>query len=258
MKISAVSPGLLALVLLTSLLPARSLAAARPPNILIIVGDDLGYGELGCQGFTQQIPTPNIDSIAAQGIRFTSGYVTGPYCSPTRAGLMTGRYQQRFGHELNPGPAHLTPPTVGLPITEKTMGDRFKAAGYATGWFGKSHLGYAPQFHPLRRGFDEYFGFLGGMHDYLDAASDLANPIQRGTTPIANIDYMTDAFGREAASFIERQVTEPRFIAVPFDKARGLPTKGIGRVVDISDRRGAPLNGIREVTRRIQIIMHAA
>jgi hypothetical protein len=78
MKISAVSPGLLALVLLTSLLPARSLAAARPPNILIIVGDDLGYGELGCQGFTQQIPTPNIDSIAAQGIRFTSGYVTGP------------------------------------------------------------------------------------------------------------------------------------------------------------------------------------
>lgn len=217
MKISAASTGLLALVLLTSLLPAPSMAAARPPNILIIVGDDMGYGELGCQGFTQQIPTPNIDRIAAQGIRFTSGYVTGPYCSPTRAGLMTGRYQQRFGHELNPGPAHLTPPTVGLPITEKTMGDRFKAAGYATGWFGKSHLGYAPQFHPLRRGFDEYFGFLGGMHDYLDAASDLANPIQRGTTPIANIDYTTDAFGREAASFIERHRTQPWLCYLAFN-----------------------------------------
>ena len=192
-------------------------AAARKPNVLIIVGDDLGYGELSCQGFTPQVPTPHIDSIAAHGVRFTSGYVTGPYCSPTRAGLLTGRYQQRFGHELNPGPAHLTPPNVGLPVTEITIGDRFRAAGYKTGWFGKSHLGYAPQFHPLKRGFDEFYGFLGGLHDYLDAASDGEDRIYRGTTPVENIDYATDVFGREAANFIERHKNEPWLCYLPFN-----------------------------------------
>ena len=157
-------------------------AADRKPNILIIVADDLGYGELGCQG-NPQIPRPQIDSLARSGVRFTGGYVSGPYCSPTRAALMTGRYQQRYGHEFNPGPAQAASATFGLSFKEKTIGDRFKELGYATGWFGKSHLGYLPQYHPLKRGFDEYFGFLGGAHDYLDAAGDKHNPILRGTTP---------------------------------------------------------------------------
>src|SRR5205807_3787836 len=148
-------------------LPAWA-ADGKRPNILVIVADDLGYGELSCQG-NPQIPTPNIDSLAKNGVRFTSGYVSGPYCSPTRAALMTGRYQQRFGHEFNPGPAQASPANFGLSLKEKTIGDRFKAEGYATGWFGKSHLGYLPQFHPLKRGFDEYFGFLGGADVYLDA-----------------------------------------------------------------------------------------
>ena len=211
------SAGLLVLALVAGPSAAVSFSAERKPNVLIIVADDLGYGELGCQGYTRQIPTPNIDSIARNGVRFTNGYVSGPYCSPTRAGLMTGRYQQRFGHELNPGPAHLTPPTVGLPVSEKTIGDHFKAIGYATGWFGKSHLGYAPQFHPLKRGFDEYFGFLGGLHDYLDAASDLKDPILRGTTPVGSIDYTTDAFGREAVAFIEKHRSEPWLCYLPFN-----------------------------------------
>src|ERR1043165_9127298 len=86
------------------LLNVSAPAADRKPNILIILADDLGYGELSCQG-NPQVPTPNIDSLAKTGVRFTSGYVSGPYCSPTRAALMTGRYQQRFGHEFNPGPA---------------------------------------------------------------------------------------------------------------------------------------------------------
>jgi len=124
--------------------------------ILVILADDLGWGELGCQGFTQEIPTPHIDSIAKNGVRFTSGYVSGTYCSPTRAGLMTGRYQQRYGHEFNPGPAQTADKDFGLSLNEVTLGDRLKSAGYATGWFGKSHLGYEPPFHPLRRGFDEY------------------------------------------------------------------------------------------------------
>ena len=191
-------------------------ADARKPNILVIVADDLGYGELSIQG-NPEIPTPNIDTLAKSGVRFTSGYVSGPYCSPTRAGLMTGRYQQRFGHEFNPGPAQSAGTAVGLSLKEKTIGDHLKEAGYRTGWFGKSHLGYEPQFHPLKRGFDEYFGFLGGAHDYLDAAGDSRNPILRGTTPVQAIDYTTDAFGREAVSFIEKHHTESWFVYLPFN-----------------------------------------
>jgi arylsulfatase A-like enzyme len=192
-------------------------AAERKPNILIIVADDLGYGELGSQGFTSEIPTPHLDSIARNGVRFTSGYVSGPYCSPTRAGLLTGRYQQRFGHELNPSTAQRTPPNVGLPISETTLGDRFKAAGYKTGWIGKSHLGYAPHFHPLKRGFDEYFGFLGGMHDFLDADADAANPILRGTERITSLDYLTDALGRETAAFIDKHKASPWLCYLAFN-----------------------------------------
>ena len=106
----------------------QALAQARQPNILVIVGDDMGYADIGVHG-CKDIPTPNIDSLAREGIRFTNGYVTGPYCSPTRAGLMTGRYQQRFGHEFNMGPD--AGPNGGLPPTETTMADRLKAAGYA-------------------------------------------------------------------------------------------------------------------------------
>src|SRR5438093_12526423 len=117
-----------------------SQAAQGKPNILIIVADDLGYGELSCQG-NPQVPTPNIDSLAKAGVRFTSGYVSGPYCSPTRAALMTGRYQQRYGHEFNPGPAQSASETFGLSLKETTIGNRLKDAGYATGWLDKSHLG---------------------------------------------------------------------------------------------------------------------
>jgi arylsulfatase A-like enzyme len=211
------SMALLVFSTLTALfLALESQAAAGKPNILVILADDLGYGELSCQG-NPQVKTPHIDSLARSGIRFTSGYVSGPYCSPTRAGLMTGRYQQRFGHEFNPGPAQAAPVTFGLPLQEKTIGDRFKALGYATGWFGKSHLGYEPQFHPLRRGFDEYFGFLGGAHSYLDAGADRGNPILRGTNRVPSVDYTTDEFAREAAAFIEKHRSEPWLCYLPFN-----------------------------------------
>jgi arylsulfatase A-like enzyme len=191
-------------------------ARARPPNILLIVGDDLGYGELSCQG-NPQVPTPNIDSIAKNGIRFTSGYVSCPYCSPTRAGMMTGRYQERFGHEFNPGPAQSAADNFGLSLKERTLADRLKAAGYATGMFGKWHLGYRPEYHPLKRGFEEYFGFLGGAHDYLDAEKDPTNPILRGTTPVKQIDYTTEAFAQEAISFMDKHRGEPWFVYLPFN-----------------------------------------
>ncbi len=180
-------------------------APAERPNILFIVADDLGYADLGFQG-CKDIPTPNVDALAASGVRFTNGYVSGPYCSPTRAGLMTGRYQTRFGHEFNPAGGN------GLPLSETTIADRLKAAGYATGLVGKWHLGGLPRFHPQRRGFDEFYGFLGGAHDYFRPEG-----ILRGTEPVGTLDYTTDAFGREAVAFIERHKAQPWFLYLAFN-----------------------------------------
>ncbi len=180
-------------------------APPRKPNILFIVADDLGYADVGFQG-CKDIPTPNVDALATSGVRFTSGYVSGPYCSPTRAGLMTGRYQTRFGHEFNPGGKD------GLPLSETTIADRFKAAGYITGLVGKWHLGSLPQFHPQKHGFEEFFGFLGGAHDYFRSAG-----ILRGTEPVKDLDYTTDTFGRESVAFIERHKAEPWFLYLAFN-----------------------------------------
>jgi len=226
------------LILAATFLSFATLASAAKPNVLVILADDLGWGELGCQGFTQQIPTPNIDSIAKNGVRFTSGYVSGPYCSPTRAGFMTGRYQQRFGHEFNPGPAEAAVPNFGLPLTETTIADRLKGAGYATAWIGKSHLGYQPQFHPLKRGFDYFYGFLGGAHSYLDAQEDKANPIFQGTESVAKIEYTTDTFASEAAGFIERSKDKPWFVYLAFNAVHSplqATEKYLSRFSSISD-----------------------
>ncbi len=196
-----------------STLPA---APARKPNIVLIVADDQGYAEMGVQG-CRDVPTPHLDSIAAAGVRFTSGYVSCPVCSPTRAGLATGRYQQRFGHEFNPGPAAQADDVFGLALTETTLATRLKSLGYATGMFGKWHLGYRPEYHPMKRGFDEFMGFLGGAHSYLDPLGDQANPVMRGTQPWEEKEYLTDALGREAVSFIERKQKEPFFLYLPFN-----------------------------------------
>ena len=186
-------------------LAAASVFAGRP-NILLIVGDDMGFADVGFQG-CRDIPTPNLDALAASGVRFTSGYVSGPYCSPTRAGLMAGRYQTRFGHEFNPSAGK-----NGLPLSEKTIADRLQSAGYVTGLVGKWHLGANPAMHPQQRGFTEFFGFLGGAHDYFKSAG-----IQRGTTPVTELDYTTDAFGREAVAFIEHHKQQPWFLYLAFN-----------------------------------------
>src|SRR5262245_29313133 len=180
------------LVALALVALAHPLRAADKPNVIVIVGDDMGYADIGTHG-CKDIPTPNLDAPAKAGTRFTNGYVSGPYCSPTRAGLLTGRYQTRFGHEFNPGGAA----DMGLPLTELTLADRLKAAGYATGRVGKWHLGSAEKFHPQKRGFDEFFGFLGGAHSYFPAKGK-AETILRGTKPADETEYLTDAFGREA------------------------------------------------------------
>jgi arylsulfatase A-like enzyme len=196
---------------------ARDLYAAveevhgKKPNIILILADDLGYADIGLHG-CKDVPTPNIDSIGRRGVRFTNGYVSCPVCSPTRAGIMTGRYQERFGHWYNPGPPAQTSPEVGLPLTEITIADLLKQAGYKTALVGKWHLGLDPKFHPMKRGFDEFFGFLHGAHSYTKPLADTLNPILRGTEPVDEKEYLTDALKREAVGFIEKQGADPFFL----------------------------------------------
>jgi arylsulfatase A-like enzyme len=178
----------------------------KAPNIIVIVGDDMGYADVGFHG-CKDIPTPHLDSLAQSGVTFTNGYVSGPYCSPTRAGLLTGRYQTRFGHEFNPANG----PKQGLPLTESTLADRLKTAGYRTALVGKWHLGNGDR-HPQKRGFDEFFGFLGGAHDYFNPMG-----ILRGTEPAQNKDYLTDTLAREAVSFIDANKTKPFFLYLAFN-----------------------------------------
>jgi arylsulfatase A-like enzyme len=202
-------------------------AANGKPNIVVIVGDDMGYADIGAHG-CNDIPTPNIDALAAAGVRCSNGYVSGTYCSPTRAGLLTGRYQTRFGHEFNPGGAPgseelkkqrketgRSNKNSGLPLSETTMADRLRDAGYRTALIGKWHLGHGEPYRPLRRGFDEFFGFLGGSHSYFPGDGA---PIYRGNEPGEESEYLTDAIARESVAFIDRQSGDrPFFLCVTFN-----------------------------------------
>jgi arylsulfatase A-like enzyme len=184
---------------------------AAKPNIIVILADDLGWGEIGAQG-NKQIPTPNIDSIASGGVRFTEGYVSGPYCSPTRAGLLTGRYQTRFGHEWNPPATE----DAGLPLDQKTIANRLKDAGYATAVIGKWHLGAAEKFRPKERGFDEFYGTLGNSafrHPQLVDSRESNEPKR-----VEDDDfYTTDAYGKRAIEFINEHKKEPFFLYLPLN-----------------------------------------
>jgi arylsulfatase A-like enzyme len=206
--------------------PAQAASEALRPNILVILADDLGYADLGVQG-SKDIPTPHIDSLARHGVRCTEGYVSSPMCSPSRAGLLTGRSQSRFGHEINWEPDWPADPNDprGLPLTEKTLADHLKAAGYHTGVVGKWHLGEAPPFHPNRRGFDEFFGFIGGGHNYFCGAyrdtppqNYYNSPLERNGVPQPiTPGYLTTMLGDEAASFIHRNKEKPWLLYTAFN-----------------------------------------
>jgi arylsulfatase A-like enzyme len=220
------------------LLFATTLAAADRPNILLIVGDDMGYADVGFNG-CKDIPTPHLDALAAAGVRCTNGYVTGPYCSPTRAGLLTGRQQNRFGHEFNPGGTH------GLPLTESLLPQHLAPAGYATGMVGKWHLGAMPAQTPPNRGFAEFFGFLGGAHSYFNAGG-----IVHGNQPVKEMDYTTDAFGREAAAFVRAHADKPWFLYLAFN--------AVHTPMDATDERLARFAGIPDKKRRAYAAMMSA
>ena len=205
----------------------------RRPNIVLIVADDLGYADVGFHG-VDDIPTPSLDALARRGVRFTNGYVSGTWCSPSRAGFLTGRYQQRFGES-----GHEASVEGALSLDETTLAERLQSAGYVTGLVGKWHLGLEPEFHPLERGFDEFFGFLRGGHNFLpdvpsiifpdheghgedlgateEGRAHLNRQILRGTEPVAEEGYLTDAIGREAAAFVQRHEAEPFFLFVSFN-----------------------------------------
>jgi arylsulfatase A-like enzyme len=213
----------------------------RKPNVIIIVADDLGYADVGAQGISKDVKTPNIDSIASNGVRFTNGYVSGPVCSPTRAGLLTGRYQQRFGFEQNPrGPNEEA--VFGLPLDQVTLPQQLRKAGYVTGMVGKWHLGHAQGMLPHERGFDEFFGFAGGAHRYVknDAPEPGANAIQRNGTPVGEKEYLTDAFTREAVAFIDRYREKPFFLYLPYNAPHSpmqAPPKYQSRFAGVEDEK---------------------
>jgi arylsulfatase B len=250
-------------VALTQLLSPIATSAAKPlgaqakpvPNIVILFADDLGYGELSCQG-NPEIPTPHIDSIANNGVRFTAGYVAGPNCSPSRAGLLTGRIPTRFGYEFNPTGAVNEEPGFGLPSAEITIAEALHDAGYTTGLIGKWHQGGTARYHPFRHGFDEFFGFTheghyfvpppykgvttllrrktlpggaqgiwmgqGGLHYHNKLGRDepdydANNPIVRGGQPVVETEYLTDALTREAVDFIDRHDDKPFFLYLAYN-----------------------------------------
>ena len=205
------SIALVVLVLSVALLVAD--AALARPNVVVILADDLGYADLGCQG-ASEVKSPNIDSIAANGVRFTSGYVSAPQCCPSRAGLMTGRAQNRFGFEANWSPAAAA--RAGLPVSERTLGDHFKAAGYVTGLVGKWHLGDREEMRPYNRGFDEAFWHPNGGVLFPDPKTGFISNLYRGPEPVQEAAYSTDAFGREACAFIERHQRAPFFLYLAF------------------------------------------
>ena len=183
-------------------------AQQRKPNIVVLLGDDMGYHDISLHGSTE-IPTPHIDSIAKNGIRFTSGYVSGPYCSPTRAGLMTGRYQTRFGHEFNEGPGRMT---FGLALTETTIAQRLKDLGYATYAVGKWHLGREPEYRPMRRGFDEFFGTVANTSYYHPPQfvdSRVGPEAKRVEDPAF---YTTREYAKRCTEIIEANKNRPFFL----------------------------------------------
>jgi arylsulfatase A-like enzyme len=211
-----------------------SAAPVRPPNLVVFYADDLGYGELGCQG-NKDIPTPHIDSLAQNGIRFTQGYVAATYCSPSRAGLMTGRYPTRFGHEFN-SVANVT----GLHLKETTLADRLKRLGYATVCIGKWHLGAGPDYRPTRRGFDEFYGTLNNtpfFHPTNFVDSRLSDDVRPVTDPAF---YTTDAYAARALDWLERNRSKPWFLYLPFNAQHAplqAPKAYLDRFAGIADEK---------------------
>jgi arylsulfatase A-like enzyme len=203
-------------------------AAAQNPDIVLILADDLGYGDAGCYG-CRDISTPAIDSLATDGVRFTTFYANAPECTPTRTALLTGRYQQRVGGlECALGVGNVgryddairlrKTHDMGLPASETSIARMLKSVGYATAICGKWHLGYEPKFFPDKHGFDYWFGPIGGATDYFYHCEYTGEPaLYLNGRPIQRKGYLTDLITDEAVKFIERSKDRPFFLYVPYN-----------------------------------------
>ena len=242
------------LVSLIALLAFGSLIArAAQPNLVIFYADDLGWGELGCQGYAKDIPTPHIDSLAKNGTRFTNGYVAATYCSPSRAGLMTGRYPTRFGHEFN-SVANQT----GLRLDQTTLATRLKNLGYATIAVGKWHLGSGPEYRPTKRGFDEYFGTLNNT-PYFHPTNFVDSRVSQDIQKIPDdAFYTTDAYADRAVDWLEKTKGKPYFLYLPFNAVHApleATKKYLDRFPTITDEKrktfAAMLSGMDDAIGRV-------
>ncbi len=226
-----------------SALAGGALAVRRPghsltkPNIVIFLADDLGYGDLGCTGCAD-IHTPNIDRLAAEGVRFSHAYANAPVCTPTRVALLTGRYQQRSGLSRV---IYVRERNLGLSLDALLLPEVLKPHGYATALIGKWHLGFPKRYFPTRQGFDEFRGHLAGNIDYFAHTDRLGNhDLWRNEKPWRDPRYMTWLIADEAVSFISRNAGRPFFLYLPFNAPHD-PFQGPG------DRATA---GNPEITRK--------
>ena len=198
-----------------SVLAQRTSNSSRSkPNVVLIIMDDMGYGDIGSYG-APDARTPNIDRLAREGIRLTNAYANGPNCTPTRASLITGRYQQRVGLEW---PLGSSEQERGLPVTGRSLPALLRSNGYDTGLIGKWHLGFKPEFGPNAHGFDEFFGFLSGAVDYYSHRRGDGTPdLFENTTPIEVPDYLTDEITRRSVRFIDNHAAKPFFLEVAYN-----------------------------------------
>jgi arylsulfatase A-like enzyme len=243
-------------------------AQLRRPNVLFILADDLGYGDLSCYG-RPDYQTPTLDSLARQGIRFTSNYAAAPVCTPTRCAYITGRYPQRLPVGLAEPLSASSPRDLGLPPDHPTIASRLKANGYDTSLVGKWHLGWKPEFGPNRHGFDDFFGVLSGAIDYFthraadapggDATSGGAPDLWQNLTPIERVGYLTDLLSDKAIEIILRRRSKPFFLSLqytaphspwegPEDEAIGHTDHGPGPMAS-----GGSLNVYSTMMRRMDV-----
>ena len=218
------------------------------PNVLCILADDLGYGDLSCYG-RPDYKTPVLDRLATQGLKFTSNYAAAPVCTPTRCGFITGRYPQRLAVGLEE-PLTRRSPQVGLPPGHATIGTQLQAAGYATALIGKWHLGWQPEFNPVRHGFDEFFGMLSGAVDYFThAAADRAQTeggapapdLWENETPVERSGYLTDLLTNRAIDYLSRKHDKPFFLSLQYNAPHS-PWEGPGDAgLDHTDHGGGPM-----------------
>lgn len=234
-----------------SLESSQERSSAERPNFILIVADDLGYADVGFNGY-DRIPTPNLDRLAAEGVRFTQGYVSHPICGPSRAGLLTGRHQGRFGYSINSS-VDPSDAAAGIPTSEENIAEVLSKVGYDTHAIGKWHVGTHPSLRPNARGFDSFYGFLSGGHRYFPEDLTIERledsefhgdwyytKILENETPVETSKYLTHEFTDRAVSIINEADQDPFFIYLAYNAPHApmqAPEEYLARFPDVENER---------------------